>query len=32
MAEAGWLAHEDHSKWWHPGEKARERFELYSED
>ena len=31
MAVAGWLEHEDHSKWWYPDEKAKERFELYSE-
>lgn len=28
MAEAGWLEHEENSKWWYPGEKARERFEV----
>lgn len=27
MAEAGWLEHEENSKWWYPGPKAEERFE-----
>jgi len=26
MADAGWLDHDDNSKWWYPGEKADERF------
>lgn len=26
MSAAGWLDHEEHSKWWYPGEKAEERF------
>lgn len=25
MADAGWLEHEENSKWWYPGEKAEER-------
>lgn len=27
MAIAGWLDHEENSKWWHPGPKARETFD-----
>ena len=27
MADAGWLEHEENSKWWYPGPKAEERFE-----
>lgn len=26
MADAGWLEHEENSKWWYPGKKAEERF------
>ena len=26
MADAGWLDHEENSKWWYPGPKAEERF------
>ncbi|NHN50018.1 hypothetical protein G9464_20835 [Halostella sp. JP-L12] len=29
MADAGWLVHEDNSKWWYPGPKAKERFDEY---
>jgi hypothetical protein len=29
MAKAGWLKHEDNSKWWHPGERAEEHFETH---
>jgi len=28
MAAAGWLDHDDGSKWWYPGVKARERFDV----
>jgi hypothetical protein len=28
MAEVGWLTHEPGSKWWYPGEKAKQRFEV----
>lgn len=27
MADAGWLTHEQNSKWWHPGPKAEERLQ-----
>ena len=27
MAEAGWLDHEENSKWWYPGPKAEERMQ-----
>jgi hypothetical protein len=26
MADAGWLEHEENSKWWYPGERAEEQF------
>lgn len=29
MAEAGWLEHEHGSKWYHPGERAKEAFDGY---
>ncbi len=25
MAKAGWLEHNENSKWWHPGPKAKDR-------
>lgn len=28
MAEAGWLDHEHNSPWWHPGERAKEAFNV----
>lgn len=28
MAEVGWLEHEENSKWWYHGEKAKERFDV----
>ena len=29
MVDAGWLEHDHNSKWWYPGEKAKERFDVY---
>ena len=29
MSDAGWLDHSDGSKWWHPGERAKEQFDAY---
>lgn len=29
MEAAGWLDHEHNSPWWHPGDRAKEVFDVY---
>lgn len=29
LSELGWLDHEHGSKWWHPGPRAKEGFDVY---